>query len=257
MDWNPDLYRRFEGERTQAALDLLSRIPIARAARVVDLGCGPGNSTEILAARYGGAEIVGIDTSPAMIEAARKRLPQARFEVADARSFAPPAPPDVLYANAVFQWLPDHAGLLGRLAGLLAPGGALAFQVPDNLHEATHTSMREAAIAIGRADIVEAAESERTPIGSFEDYWNWLSPSCSRIDVWRTTYVHPVADHGAVVTFLESTGLRPYLNRLGADEGVGFKARYREAIEKAYPATNDGKVLLRFPRLFVIAVARS
>lgn len=255
-DWNPTLYRRFEGERTRPAMDLLARVPLAAATTVVDVGCGPGNSTELLAARYPEASLLGIDTSAAMVATARTRLPQARFEVADVASWTPDKPVDLLFANATLQWVRGHEELLPRLVSQLAPGGALAIQMPDNLHAPSHTLMRDAALAIGRADVVALAEAEREPLGSYEDYWAWLTPHVASIDLWKTTYVHPLADHDAIVTWLESTGLRPYLNRLAPDEIVRFKAHYRDGISRAYPTTSDGKVLLRFPRLFVIAMAR-
>jgi trans-aconitate 2-methyltransferase len=254
-DWNPNLYRRFEGERTRPAMDLLARVALDEPKRVVDLGCGPGNSTELLAVRYPNAEVSGVDTSPAMVEAAKKRLPNASFEVGDAATWTSTSPLDVVYANAVFHWIPDHAALMPRLAKLLAPGGFLAFTVPDNRGEPTHTSMSTAARAIGKHDVVEAAEAERAVIGSFEDYWKWLSPHADQIDLWRTTYVHPVEGHDAMVSWFESTGLRPYLARLDADETRAFKAAYRKEIANAYPLVG-GRVLLRFPRLFVVARMR-
>jgi trans-aconitate 2-methyltransferase len=254
-DWNPALYRRFEGERTRPAMDLLARVPLSAATKVVDIGCGPGNSTELLAARYPEASLSGIDTSNAMVETARTRLPRARFEVADIALWTPDEPVDLLFANATLQWVTGHRVLLPRLAAQLAPGGALAIQMPDNLHTPMHTLMREAALAVGRADVVAQAEAERETLGSFEDYWGWLSPHAASIDIWKTTYVHPLADHDAIVTWLESTGLRPYLNRLTPDEIGRFKAHYRDAIARAYPAVSDGKVLLRFPRLFIVAMA--
>ena len=253
-DWNPNLYRRFEGERTRPAMDLLSRVGIDDPKRVVDLGCGPGNSTEILRARYRDAAIVAVDNSPAMVDAGRVRVPSATFELGDAGAWSPEQPVDLMFANAVFHWLPDHASLLPRLATRIAPGGCLAFQVPDNLSEPSHLLMREAAVAIGKADIVPAAEAERATIGTFDDYWAWLAPHFAHVELWRTTYVHPLESHDAVVTWLEATGLRPYLARLAEGDAKAFRAKYREDIARAYKVTN-GRVLLQFPRLFAVARA--
>jgi trans-aconitate 2-methyltransferase len=250
-DWDTSLYRRFEDERTRPAADLLARVGAERAGLVVDLGCGPGNSTELLARRFPGAELVGVDTSPAMLEAARKRLPDARFEQADVATWAPPRGCDVIFANAVLHWVPDHAALYPRLIEQLAPGGWLAVQVPDNFGEPSHTAMRTAAGAWSR--VVEEAETERTAIGSFEDHWGWLAPRCRSVDLWRTTYVHPLDGPDAIVDWLRSTGLRPYLSRLDTEAARTFEARYRDEIVRAYPQQPDGKVLLRFPRLFVVA----
>jgi trans-aconitate 2-methyltransferase len=255
-DWNAELYRRFEAERTRPAIDLLARVAAERPALVVDLGCGPGNSTELLARLFPAAELIGIDTSPAMLQAARARLPAASFEMADVASWAPGRPPDVLCANATLQWVPDHPRLYPRLMALLAPGGWLATQVPDNLEEPSHTAMREVALAGGFPDVVTAAESERTRIGSFEDHWAWLAPSAASVDLWRTTYVHPLAGPDAVVEWLRATGLRPYLSRLPQAAHADFLAAYRDAIARAYPPRPDGTVLLRFPRLFAVAQRR-
>lgn len=255
-DWNAALYTRFEDERTLPAIDLLRRVPVEEPGAVVDLGCGPGNSTELLVRRWPGAKVVGLDSSPAMLAAARARLPGVRFELGDVAEWAPARPCDVLYSNAALHWVPDHPRLFPRLVSHLAPGGWLAVQVPDNLHEPSHTLMREVALAGGWARIVAEAEREREPIGSFDDLWRWLSPHCARIDLWRTEYVHPVDGADAMVEWLRATGLRPYLARLPEGERPDFLARYRAALERAYPTHADGKALLRFPRLFVVARRR-
>ncbi len=129
-DWNPALYTRFEDERTRPAAELLARVPLDAPGLAVDLGCGPGNSTALIAARFPDAAVIGLDTSPAMLDSARVRLPGLTFALADAATWVPDRAPDLIYANAVLQWLPDHAALLPRLFGLLAPGGVLACRCP-------------------------------------------------------------------------------------------------------------------------------
>jgi trans-aconitate 2-methyltransferase len=188
-----------------------------------------------------------------MLDAARARLPGARFELGDAARWTAAPPCDVLFANAVLQWVPDHASLFPRLVGQLAGGGWLAAQMPDNLAERSHTAMAEAARAIGRADLIAAADAERASIGGFDDYWRWLAPSCRRVELWRTTYVHPLDGLDAIVEWLRATGLRPYLARLDEPERAAFVAAYRDRIATAYPTLPDGKVLLAFPRLFILA----
>jgi trans-aconitate methyltransferase len=145
MTWSAAQYVKFEQERTRPVRDLVQRIPLAEIATAADIGCGPGNSTEVLRERYPQARIIGLDSSPDMIKAARERLPDIAFEVADIREWLPKAPLDVIVANAVLQWIPDHETLLPALIAKLNPGGALAVQMPDNLDEPSHRLMREVA----------------------------------------------------------------------------------------------------------------
>ena len=252
-DWNAKQYLKFEDERTRPAIDLIRRIPPAEIRRAVDIGCGPGNSTELIVDRYPDAQVLGLDNSPDMLAKARGRLPEVSFQEADIAAWDPGERYDLIFANAVLQWLPDHPRLLARLAACLGTGGCLAVQMPNNLQEPSHRLMRKVAQEGPWAEKLEAASVSREEIGSFEDYYSWLLQAGCSVDLWQTTYVHPLADAGAIVEWLKGTGLRPYLAPLSPEEQSGFLDRYRAEIEKAYPAQADDKVLLRFPRLFFVA----
>jgi trans-aconitate 2-methyltransferase len=254
-DWNPALYTRFEDERTRPAVELLARVPLDTPRLAYDLGCGPGNSTALIAARFPDTEVVGLDTSPAMLESARMRLPGLAFGQADAATWIPERAPDLIYANAVLQWLPDHAALLPRLFGLLAPGGILAVQMPDNLGEPSHRLMRETAAAgpwagaIGDPAIAGRLGRMLEPSG----YYDMLAPLADAVDVWRTAYHHRMDDAAAIVDWVSATGLRPFLDPLGPEERAEFLAAYEAAIEAGYPRRSDGRRLLAFPRVFIVA----
>lgn len=251
-DWNARQYTLFEKERTRPVKDLLAAVPLEQVRIAIDIGCGPGNSTEVLRTLAPTAAISGIDSSPDMIDAARKRLPELPFAVDDIAAWDDPGPYDLILANAVLQWLPGHETLLPKLVGKLASGGTLAFQVPDNLDEPTHRLMREVAAAGPWAAKLKDAQHGIRHAAQW--YYALLKPLCVRVDAWRTIYYHPLTGGpDAVVEWVKGTGLRPFLSPLDATEQTAFLSRYRDAIAKAYPTLDDGSVLLPFPRLFVVA----
>lgn len=255
MSWSAKQYVAFEDERTRPVRDLLSALPPIDARAVIDLGCGPGNSTEELAARYPKARASGIDSSPDMIEAARARMPGIPFAVQDLQSWNDPGPFDVILANAVLQWVPNHEVLLPALIAKLAAGGALAVQMPDNLDEPAHRMMREIAAAGPWAPKLAAASKARTPLPTPEWYYSLLKPLCSKVDLWRTTYFHALpGGPKAVVEWFKGSGLRPFLEPLSSEERAAYLERYTAQIAKICLPLADGGVLLPFPRVFLTAI---
>jgi trans-aconitate 2-methyltransferase len=270
LSWSAKQYVAFEDERTRPVRDLLAALPQIQARSGIDLGCGPGNSTEALAAHFPVAEISGIDSSPDMIQAAQRRLPGVRFRVLDIDAWCSEdrrgdarrgnvkpgfGPFGVILANAVLQWLPNHAQLLPALVGKLASGGALAVQMPDNLEEPSHRLMREIAGAGPWAAKLAAAAQTRPALAGADWYHELLRPLCANVDVWRTTYYHSLpGGAGAVVEWFKGSGLLPFLEPLSDAERAAFLSQYTGAISRAYPALADGSVLLPFPRLFIVAL---
>jgi trans-aconitate 2-methyltransferase len=259
MTWSAQQYLAFEDERTRPVRDLLAAVPAIEARRAVDIGCGPGNSTEVLAARFPNATVGGFDSSSDMIAAARKRLPGLQFEVLELKSWLEPSGSasrndsiDVALANAVLQWTPDHAALFPALVAKLAPGGCLAVQVPDNLDEPAQKLMREIADEDPWRSKLAGADRARVQIESAEWYYRLLRARCGRVDVWRTTYYHPLADANAIVEWFKGTGLRPFLDPLDPSERAAYLARYAARLAPLYPSQSGG-VLLPFPRLFMVA----
>ena len=251
--WDPALYRRFERQRTQPARDLLARVELAAARVVVDLGCGPGNSTELLVERFPEATVTGVDSSAAMLESAGQRLPGCPFELADIATWQPASPPDLIYANAALQWVPDHQTLVPRLFEALTPGGVLAVQAPNNRDEPSHRLMREVAAAGPWAAKIAGAAAERVRVLPPAAYYDLLVQAGAEAEVWQTVYYHPMDTAGAIVEWVRSTGLQPFLQPLDADERAAFLAAYESEIGRAYRVQADGKRLLLFPRLFMLA----
>ena len=254
MSWSAQQYTRFEDERSRPVRDLLANIPNAQVTSAADLGCGPGNSTELLQKRFPAAAVAGVDSSADMIAAARKRLPEIRFELADISTWRNRGPFDVILSNAALQWVPDHVTLMPALVAQLAPGGSLAVQMPDNLDEPAHRLMREIAADGPWAGTLGDISRLRTGRLSADWYYGKLREVAAAVDIWRTTYYHVLAGGpAAVVEWFKGSGLRPFLDPLAEHERGAFLARYEAAIADAYPARADGAVLLPFPRLFFVA----
>lgn len=251
-DWSPSTYLKFEDERTRPARDLLAQVPLTAPKTVIDMGCGPGNSTELLAERWPAAHLTGLDSSPNMLAEARKRLPAATFAEADARTWTPDPGTDLVFANAIYQWVPEHLAQLPRILAALPPGGVLAVQMPDNMAEPSHVLMRETAADGPWAS--QLADAARLPLPPVRTYYDALKPFATRLDIWHSAYNHVLEGPEAIVEWVKSTGLRPFIDPLSPEHREAFLAQYLARIAEAYPPTTDNKVLLRFPRLFIVAV---
>ncbi len=252
-DWSAGQYLKFEDERTRPPRDLLARVPLQQPRRVVDLGCGPGNSTALLAERFPQAEIVGIDSSLDMLAKARQRLPNGTFIAADIATWTPPRS-DLIFANAAFQWVPDHPRVLRRLLETLPPGGVLGVQMPDNTREPALVLQREVAAGGPWANDPAVKAAARADLPPSESYYDLLKPVSAQLDIWHSVYHHVMATPQAIVEWFKGSSLQPFLEPLDAAAREEFLAAYTEKIAGSYRPRVDGKVLLKFPRLFIVAV---
>ena len=255
-DWSPAQYLKFENQRTIPVEDLLAKVPLASPKRVIDLGCGPGNSTAVLKEEFPDAEIIGMDSSEDMLDKARKTLPDISFVQSDLKTYESSEPADLLFSNAVFHWLPhdDRIPIMQRLLETQDRGGVLALQVPDNTNEPSHRLMRKTA---KDGPWKATLEKDWPGLRSFPkpiELYNQLKPLCSKVDIWRTTYFHILKDHEAIVEWVKGTGLRPFLDPLPSEQQAEFLQKYLERLKEAYAPLEDGRVMLGYPRLFVVAV---
>ena len=253
--WDPEHYLTYADERGRPFVELVARVGAEAPRTVVDLGCGPGNLTALLAARWPEAQVTGVDSSPEMVEAARTRHGDLDFEVADLRDWLDRAgPADVLVSNATLQWVPGHLDLLPALVDRVTPGGWLAFQVPGNFDEPSHTLRRELA-----AEAPYAAHTAGVAAPAAHDaatYLRALADLGCTVDAWETTYLHVLHGPDPVFTWVSGTGARPTLQALPDDLRPGFEAELKRRLREAYPDEGHG-VVLRFRRVFVVAqVAR-
>ncbi len=253
--WDSARYLRFEAERTLPCRDLVHRIELASPARIVDLGCGPGNSTRVLADRWPSARVAGVDHADEMLRTARASSVAAEWIRADLADWHPDAPVELVFSNAALHWLPDHRRLVPRLFEWVAPGGALAFQVPARSHPPpAWLAARDAVLAqpAWRAGAwPDASEANVLPMA---DYYEALAGSARRIDLWDTEYVHVLEGPAAVIEWIRGTALRPGLAQLASDaERSRFLDELTRAIAQAYPRRSDGSVLFPFRRRFLVA----
>ncbi len=257
-DWDPAQYDRFRDFRLRPALELLDRVPITRASLVYDLGCGSGAITRIVAERFPGARVVGLDRSPGMLAKARAEPSRIEWVHGDIADWEPERAPDLIFSNAALHWLEDHHGLFPRLLGYLAPGGCLAVQMPLSHAQPSHTLMCET-LANGGAggsrlgDEAVAGAAARDWVLDPGAYYDVLAPQAADLDIWETGYLHRLEGEDAVLEWVRATGLRPVLNGLAGADLERFLKVYRERLRDAYPRRADGSTVYPFPRLFLLA----
>jgi trans-aconitate 2-methyltransferase len=251
--WNPELYLRYEKERTQPSRDLVARIPIDAPEAIIDLGCGPGNSTAILRKRWPGAAITGLDSSPAMLEAASKSDPGTHWIQANIAEWQEEDRFDLVFANASLQWVAGHRELCRRLLCSVRSGGFLAFQMPALYDQPASIGILEVAKS-DRWRPFELATRSKLTVELPACYYEYLAPFSSDLVLWETVYIHVLNDHKAIVEWYRSTQLRFYLDALpdGATKEA-FEEDVVNVYRERFPTQRDGKVLFPFRRLFVIA----
>ncbi len=252
MSWHPETYARFLGPRTRPALDLVNAVPLATVHYAADLGCGPGNSTAVLRARWPNAALTGIDSSPEMLAAAAREGPAGvRWEQADLRSYRPESPLDLLFSNATLQWVDEHETLFPRLLEAVRPGGVLAVQMPRNFEAPSHVALRELAAEPPWRDALNGV-LRLEPVASPAAYLGWLA-GATTLDVWETEYHHVLEGEDPVLSWVSGTALVPVRAALGDHAFPPFRAALGERLRVAYPARHDGRTVFPFRRIFVVA----
>jgi trans-aconitate 2-methyltransferase len=256
--WDPAQYGIFADHRLRPAMELLERVPLSDPRLIYDLGCGTGEITGIMANRWPGARVIGVDNSPQMLAKAAAVSDEIAWIEADVASWQPDGAPDLIYSNATLQWLDDHDALIPRLFGLLAPGGCLAVQMPMSWDLPSHRLMRETlahggpgGAPIGPATLREALD--HVWVADAAHYFDLLSPNTRSLDIWETEYLQVLEGENPVLDWVSGTGLRPVLNGLADADRAVFLASYAATLREAYPRRSNGQTLYPFRRLFMVA----
>ena len=251
-DWSATKYLQFGNERTQPSIDLANRIP-GEPTRVLDIGCGPGNSTAVLGRRFPNAQIIGVDNSPNMIETAQKKHPEFSFLLCDvSNDLSELGKCDLVFSNACLQWVPNHRELLPKLFDLLNPAGFLAVQMPNQAKAPVHQIVSEL-VTKQPWNSRFGGNPRSFHMLSESDYYDLLTGLSSQVTMWETMYYHQMESHSSILEWYRGTGLRPYLNALSEEERPLFEQAVLEEIAKRYPVQKNGKILFRFHRLFFLA----
>ncbi|MCZ7382567.1 MAG: methyltransferase domain-containing protein [Candidatus Methanoperedens sp.] len=251
-EWNPEQYLQFKSERTQPAIDLVSRINIAKPQSIIDIGCGPGNSTQILVNRWPNSEVVGLDNSITMIEKARQDYPDQKWIVGNAENIDPDSKYDLIFSNATLQWIPHHEILLPKLFNCVNPGGAVAVQIPKFKNMPINVAIETVANSDNWINYTKGCE-ELFTLKDMGFYYEIISKFATRVELWESSYFHILNSRESVIDFVRTTGLKPYLDRLPSDEMKSeFEREVLTECKKYYKVQSNGKVLFPFERLFFI-----
>lgn len=251
--WDPEVYLRFGAMRTRPCLELAMRVPLSDPQKILDLGCGPGNSTSVLATRWPEADITGVDSSQEMLErAALEGPPDASWQKADLASWEIDASVDLIFSNATYQWLDGHEVLFPKLMGNLNPGGALAIQMPRNFDAPSHVAIRHVA---GNGPWTSKIKNDirAGPVADTAAYHRLLVPYAESLDIWETEYLQVLEGEDAVYNWVKGTALRPFLSALEGSQHNEFVAAVKARLNEEYPPEPDGTTFFPFKRIFIIA----
>ncbi len=252
--WDPAQYLQNEDHRTRPAIDLLNRIWLEAPSRIVDLGCGPGNSTDLLARRWPTAALTGVDNSQAMLEQARRRDLPARWQLCAIEDWAPKDQADLIFSNAALHWVSDHKRLFPALAEKVSVGGVLAVQMPYNFSSPSHqTIARVASDGPWAGEIGHLHKEKHQIVQTPEQYADILYSAFGSVDIWTTEYMHMLDGDNAVYEWVLGTALRPYVSTLSDPQRDAFLDACRTALARAYPPDKNGRTKFPFKRLFLVA----
>lgn len=254
-DWDSAQYERFARERTQPARDLIARLSGLDPQDVLDIGSGPGNSTAALAKAFPHASILGVDSSPNMLARACAAHPELSFAPCTVPAGLPELDRqfDLVFSNACIHWIPDQEELIRAIFGVMRPGATLAVQIPLTQRAPFYQVLGELVSKPGWA--AELGSVHNFHNLSPEGYYDLLAQVAASFDIWETTYYHRVASVAQVMEWYRGSGLRPYLEALPASERPEFEAELLSRLSESgeYPVRADGTVILKMPRLFVVA----
>lgn len=251
-DWDPEIYHRFRGLRLRPAIDLLTRIPDLPKGPIYDLGCGSGMVGGLLRHRFGRRHLIGVDSSVSMLEEAEQTEDYDVLVHTDLAHWIPDQTPALYFSNAVFHWVPNHIELFGSLMGHLPDGGVLAVQMPRQQLAPSHTFLREVAADLF-PDLFNF--SKWAPAVAEPTHYVHALQNLGTLDLWETEYMQTLGasdSHHPVCQFTSSTAMRPFADKLNADQLYQFLERYNALLHAEYPVQPDGSVVFPFRRMFFV-----